>query len=189
MIHYFWKSLKPSIKVKIEHQDRALTSFKEIVQRVINTEAKIGLKSSIMVRDVDSHCSKGHCLSQNTSAKMQTQGSTAKKSKPEKFKPKDLKPANMKTSAPPRTNKTKKTSYQDKKKEYLKKKRDRKNSTPVIKNNAIEGKKKRNNWGDGKCYNCQKRVILLGIARNLQKTSVGLGNLYTDDCWWWENRH
>ena len=31
MICYFWKGLKPSIKVEIEQQDRALTSFEEMV--------------------------------------------------------------------------------------------------------------------------------------------------------------
>ena len=95
---------------------------------------------------------------------MQTQGSTVKKSKPEEFRPKDLKPANGKTPAPPCTNEPGKTSRQDKKKEYLKKKRDRKNSTPVTGDNAMKGEKKRNDRGDKKCYNCQKRAILLGIA-------------------------
>ena len=98
---------------------------------------------------------------------MQTQGSTTKKSKPEKFRPKDLKPANRKTPALPCTNEPRKTSRQDKKKCYLKKKRDRKNSIPAIKDNAIEGEKKWNNWGDGKCYNCQKKGY---FARNCPET-------------------
>ena len=88
---------------------------------------------------------------------MQTQGSTAKESKPKESRPKESKPADRKTPAPPRTDEPEKTSRQDKKKEYLKKKQDRKNSIPAIGNNAIEGEKKRNNRGDGKCYNCQKK--------------------------------
>ena len=116
-----------------------------MVQRAINAEAKADLKSSIMIWDANSHCPRSYCLSQNTFTKVQTQGSTAKKSKPKEFRPKDSKPANEKTPASPCTNKPEKTSCQDKKKEYFKKKRDWKNSTPVIGANAIEDKKKRNN--------------------------------------------
>ena len=157
MICYFWESFKPSIKVKIEQQDRASTYFKGMVQKMVNADAKAGLRSSIIVQDTNSRCPKNHCLSQNTSAKVQTQGSTVKKSKPEEFKPKDSKPVNGKTPALPRTNKPGKTSHQNKKKKYLKKKQDRKNSTPVIRDNAIEGKKKRNDRVNAKCYNCQKK--------------------------------
>ena len=116
-----------------------------------------------MVRDADSRCPRGHRPSQNTSTKVQTQGSTAKESKPEESRPKELKLANEKTPAPPRTNEPRKTSRQDKKKEYLKKKRDRKNSIPAIENNAIKDEKKRNDWGDRKCYNFQKKEY---FARN-----------------------
>ena len=49
MICYFQKSLKPSIKVEIEQQNRALASLKEMVQKAINAKAKIGLKFSIIV--------------------------------------------------------------------------------------------------------------------------------------------
>ena len=89
---------------------------------MVNAEAKAGLRSSIMVRDADSCCPKDHRPSQNTSTKVQTQGSTVKESKPEQSRPKDLKPANRKTPAPPRTDEPGKTSRQDKKKEYFKKK-------------------------------------------------------------------
>ena len=157
MIRYFWKGLKLSIKVEIEQQNQALTSFEEMVQRAVNVEVKPDLKSSIIVWDADSRCLRSHRPSQNTSTKVQTQGSTAKKSKSEESRPKDSKPTDGKTLAPPRTDEPGKTSRQDKKKEYLKKKRDRKNSTPATGDNAIEGEKKRNDRGDGKCYNCQKK--------------------------------
>ena len=127
------------------------------MQRAVNAEAKAGLRSSIMVRDVDSRCPRGHRPSQNTSTKVQTQGSTVKESKPEESISKELKPADGKTPAPPRTDESEKTSRQDKKKEYFKKKRNRKNSNPATADNAIEGEKKRNDRGDGKCYNCQKK--------------------------------
>ena len=43
-----------------------------MVQKTVNTEAKTGLKSSIMVRNMDSCCPKSHRPSWNTSAKVQT---------------------------------------------------------------------------------------------------------------------
>ena len=94
----------------MEQQDRASTSFEEMVQRAVNAEAKAGLRSSIMVWDADSRCPRDHRPSQNTSTKMQTQDSTAKESKPEESRPKNSKPANGKTPGPPRTNKPGKTS-------------------------------------------------------------------------------
>ena len=134
-----------------------MTCFKEMMQRAVNAEAKAGLRSSIMIRNTDSRCFKSNRPSQNTSTKVQTQGLTAKKSKLKESRRKNLKLANEKTPIPPRTNKPGKTSCQDKKKEYFKKKRDRKNSTLTIEDNAIEDEKKQNNQGDKKCYNCQKK--------------------------------
>ena len=110
-----------------------------------------------MVQDINFCCPRDYRLSQNTSAKVQTQDSTTKKSKPKESRTKDLKPANGKTLALPHTNELGKTFHQDKKKEYLKKKQDRKNSIPATRDNAIEGEKKRNDQSDEKCYNCQKK--------------------------------
>ena len=125
-----------------------------MIQKTINAEAKVGQRSSIMVQDADSRCPRGHRPSQNISTKVQTQGFTTREFKPEESRSKNLEPADGKTSAPPHTKELRKTSRQDKKKEYLKKKQDRKNSTLAKGDNAIEGEKKWNNQGDGKCYNC-----------------------------------
>ena len=78
MICYFQESLKPFIKVKIEQQDRKFVNFEEIMQRAINAEAKTGVKSTIMVWDLDIHCPQGHCPSNNTALKVQTQGIAVK---------------------------------------------------------------------------------------------------------------
>ena len=85
---------------------------------------------------------------------MQTQGSTVKESKLKESTPKNSKLTNGKTPALPRIDEPGKTSHQDKKKEYLKKKWDQKNSTLATGDNAIESEKKRNNRGYEKCYNC-----------------------------------
>ena len=61
-----------------------------MVQRAVNTKAKVGLRSSTMVRKSDAHCPRGHCPSHNTSSKVQTQGSSHKDLPyPEEPKPKD----------------------------------------------------------------------------------------------------
>ena len=72
-----------------------------MVQKAVNEKAKASLKSSIMVWDADFRCFRGHCLSQNTFAKVQTQDLTIKKSKPEESRPKETKPTNSNSSTLP----------------------------------------------------------------------------------------
>ena len=116
MICYFWESLKPSIKAEIEQQDRESMNFEEMVQKAVNTEAKAGLRSSIMVQDLDIRCPRDHCPSNSTASKVQIQGITVKESKSEEFRPKELKSTKNKKSAPPHFKFTKpgKTSRIDK---------------------------------------------------------------------------
>ena len=136
----------------MEQQDRASTSFEEIVQRAVNVEAKAGQKSSTMIRNSDARCLRGHRPSHNIFLKVQTQETTTKEPRNEESRPKEVNQADGKDSAPPRFDKPVKPTCQEKKKKYQKKKQYRKNSSPATGNNAIEGKK-----GDGKCYNCQKK--------------------------------
>lgn len=65
-----------------------------MVQNIINVEAKVDLRSSIIVWDANSYYFKYYCLFYNTFIKVQIKSLTAKKSKHIKFKPKKLKPAN-----------------------------------------------------------------------------------------------
>ena len=44
MILYFWKGLRLSVQVKIEQRVQELDSFKEIVKKAINAEAKATLR-------------------------------------------------------------------------------------------------------------------------------------------------
>ena len=127
----------------------------------------MGLISSTMVRESDAHCLRGHRPSQNTSFKVQTQGSSHKKSpRIEESRPKEAKQVDGKAPALPRSKSIEagKTSCTHKRKEFFekkKKKRDRKNNTPATEDNAndveIGEKKKQDNRGDGRCYNCQKK--------------------------------
>ena len=140
--------------------------FEEIVQKAVNTEAKAGLRSSTMVRDLDACCLRSHRPSNNTTSKMQTQGTTGKKSKLEESRPKKAKLAESKNPAPSRFKSSEpgKTFCTDKKSEYhekKKKKQDQKNNTPATGDNAnaveVGEKKKRNDQGNRRCYNFQKK--------------------------------
>ena len=117
IICYFWKGLKPSIKVEIEQQDRESMDFEEMVQRAVNAEAKAGLRSSTMVRESDARCPRGHRPSHNTSSKMQTQGTTAKEPRTEESRPKEAKSTDGKAPALPRSDEPAKPNCEKKKRE------------------------------------------------------------------------
>ena len=89
-----------------------------MVQKTVNVKVKAGLKSSIMVRDANSRYPRNHCLNQNTSAKMQTQGLIAKKSKTKMSRLKKAKLVNGKSSTLPCSDEAVKPNCQEKKKEY-----------------------------------------------------------------------
>ena len=108
MICYFQKGFKPSIKVEMEQQDQESINFEKIVQRAVNTKVKAGLRSSIMVWDLDVRCPRGHHPFHNTFSKMQTQGSKDS-SYFEKPKLKDMK------LAPSRNNVAKPAKKEDRK--------------------------------------------------------------------------
>ena len=147
--------------------------FEEMVQRAVNAEAKEGLRSSTMVRKSDIRCPRNNRPFHNTSSKVQTQGSSHKDSpRTKKSRPKKAKQANDKAPVLPRSESTeaKKISHINKRREFLKKKkkkRDRKNNILETGDNAnnveVSEKKKRDNRGDERCYNCQKKGY---FARN-----------------------
>ena len=160
MIRYFREGLKPSIKVEMEQQDRASTSFKEMVQRAVNAEVKAGLRSSTIVRDSDARCPRGHRLSHNTSLKVQTQGSKDL-SRPKETKPKDPKSASSRDDA---AESPKKNDRKDKKKRFRGQRRkhtgERKEQTPATNintTNVSKKKKKRRDISEITCFNCDKK--------------------------------
>ena len=89
------------------------TRFKKIVEKM-----KIGLKSYIIVQNMDSCCPRGHRLFQNTFVKLQTSGLIVSKSKFKEFRSKKKKPINSKFSSPFRFDEAVKPYCQKKKKKY-----------------------------------------------------------------------
>lgn len=63
-----------------------------MIQKTVNIEAKAGLRSSVMVWNMDFQYPKSYCPSHNISAKLQIQSITAKNFWPEKPKAKKVKP-------------------------------------------------------------------------------------------------
>lgn len=94
-----------------------------MLQKAINVENKIGLRSSVIVWDAESYCFKSYCLFHNTFAKVQIKSLTAKKSKSEESKSRKSKLANKNFFAPPHINKPAKLIYQAKEKNIKKKAR------------------------------------------------------------------
>ena len=90
------------------------------MQKMVNIKIKIYLKSNIMVWNTDFYYSKNHYLSYNIFAKILIQDLTIQKSKFEEFISKKLKLVNKKPALFC-TNEPKKTFYQNKKKNILKK--------------------------------------------------------------------
>ena len=76
----------------MEQQNRKFMNFEDMMQRAVNVEVKISLRSSTIVWDLDICCSRGHCLSNSTALKIQTQETTAKDSHLEEPKIKKTKP-------------------------------------------------------------------------------------------------
>ena len=159
MICYFWECLKPSIKVEMEQQDRELMDFEEMVQRAVNAEAKAGLRSSAIVRDLDIYCPRGHRPSNSTASKMQTQGTTAKEPRPKKSKSKDTKAIRVDAVKPSEQDKKDQKDRQDKKRRFWEKREPKK--TPVTGDNAIntskKGLRKKCDISKVTYFNCDKK--------------------------------
>ena len=146
-----------------------------MVQRAVNKKAKASLKSTIMVWDLDIHCSQSHCLFNNTILKVQTQRITAKDySRLEKPKTKDLKSAFLHGNI---VELAKKKNKQKKFKCWRKCTRKSK-ETPATSNNIVNATKKKKSVTLVKSYVLIviKKVTLPAIIPS-QKTSVDLDNL------------
>ena len=54
----------------MEQQDRESMDFEEMVQKTVNTKAKVGLRSSTMIRELDIRSLRGYRPSHNIFSKM-----------------------------------------------------------------------------------------------------------------------
>ena len=126
--------------------------FKEMVQRIINAEAKAGLKSTTMVRKLDANCPKGYRLSYNTSSKVQTQSFSHKDSpRFEEPKPKDPKPApSYDNAAEP----AKKEDKKEKKKRLRNQRQEHTSEQTLATKVNTEAPKKKLK---ARCFNCNKK--------------------------------
>ena len=110
-------------------------NFEEMVQRTVNAEAKTGLRSSVMVQDLDIRCPRGHHPPNSTASKMQTQKTIAKNSYQEKPKVKEVKPI---LSRAAEASEPSKQARKEKKKKRHPERRDKKEHTPASTANATE---------------------------------------------------
>ena len=156
MICYFREGLKLSIKVEMEQQDRESVNFEEMVQKAVNAKAKAGLRSTTMVQDLNIRCPQGHRPSNNTTSKMQTQGTTVKDSfRPEEPKtkdPKSVSPCDDPAEPAKKEDQQKRLKRRQERTRELKK-------TPATGDNTIDAAKKKKKRDTSKvtCLNCNKK--------------------------------
>ena len=115
----------------MEQQNWESMDFEEMVKSAVNVEAKAGLRSSTMVRDLNIRCSRGHRPSNNTAAKLQTQGT--KDSHPKEPKVKEVRP----TPSWAELSEPSEQARKEKKKKRHQERRD-KNQTPANTANVTE---------------------------------------------------
>ena len=133
MICYFWECFKPSIKVEIEQQDRESMNFEKMMLKIVNVEAKVGLRFSTMAQDSHIRCSRGYRPSNSIASKMQTKRTTTKDSYPEEPKIKETRPTLSRAEA----SKLSKQARKERKKKKHQKRWD-KEQTPASTANTIE---------------------------------------------------
>ena len=131
-----------------------------MVQRAVNAEGKTGLRSSTIVWDSDARCPKGHRPSDNTSSKVQTQGSK-NLSHTKEIKPKDPKLAlshdNAAESPKKNNRKDKKKRFRDQKREHTGEQKEQTLATNVNTTNISKKKKKKRDVSEITYFNCDKK--------------------------------
>ena len=136
-------------------------NFEEIVQRAVNTEAKAGLKSSIMVQDLDIRCLRNYRIFNSSASKVQTQETIAKNSSsPKKPKTKETKSVRTDVAEPLEQDKKDKKDRWNKKRRFREHRWDhteeQKKQTPATSTNVTDaGSKKK--YANITCYNYDKK--------------------------------
>ena len=60
LIHYFQDGFRPFIEAQVENRRQDLNAWKEVIEKAVNTEAKISLQTHSMIREINSRCPKTH---------------------------------------------------------------------------------------------------------------------------------
>ena len=131
-----------------------------MVQRAVNAEAKAGLRSSTMVRNLDARCPESHCLSHNTSSKVQTQGSKDLfRSKETKSKdPKSALSRDNTAESPKKDNrKDKKKRFRGQRREHIGERKKQTSATNINTTNILKKKKKRRDISKITYFNYDKK--------------------------------
>ena len=134
-----------------------------MVQKAINAEAKVGLRSSTIVWDLDAHCPRDYHPSHNTSSKVQIQGSKDL-SRPKETKSKDPKSAlsrdNVVESPKKDDRKDKKKRFWGQRQEYTEERKEQTPATNVNTINVSKKEKKRRDVSKITYFNCNKKGYL-----------------------------
>lgn len=115
----------------------------------------MGLKSNIVVQNLDICCFRDYCFSNMTTVKVQTQETTVKDHRPKKPKAKKIKPVYVNAAKPLEQDK----KERKKKKKKFQEKKEQKH-TPTTSNNAIntlKKEKKKRNTSKIVCFICNKK--------------------------------
>ena len=164
MIRYFRKGLRLSVRVKMEQRGRELDSFKELVEKTVDAEAKAALRRRSYACKTDQYCLRGN---KPSAAKASNQGQPMRDPRVEELK---SRPQKLKAPAPSRSDSAEisEKAQKKKKKNDRQNKRDcraREGSTPATGVNTTDAdnrKKKRNSCNrrdpsEVVCYNCNKK--------------------------------
>ena len=146
MIRYFWEGLRHSVRVKMKQRGQKLDSFKELVEKAVDAEAKAALRPCSYARKTNEYCFRG---SWPSAAKSSTQGQSMKdlRVKEPKSRPQELKALALQRFD---SAETFEKTWKEKKKNHCQNKRDcyaREGSTPATKINTTDtndSKKKKN---------------------------------------------
>lgn len=164
MIKYFEKSLKPSVKAKINQDTTQLDDYQELIAKAIKTEVQPSLRPSSYIQETNQNCFKENRLAHATVPKVQSQG-VMKKHYDNDFKAFTPKVSTFNHDSEP-FNKAKK----DKKKKQQKNKRYFNNSVTRVNATKVDNKKKKTkDVNKITCYNCDKKEHYFTSCLEAQK--------------------
>lgn len=129
-----------------------------MMQRIVNIKAKVSLKSSTMVRDLDIYCLKRYRPSNSTASKLPMQEITAKNFQLKNSQIKKVKPTLSQTA---KANKSSEQACKVKmrKKDYKKREKNEQTLINIVNINKVMKKKKIQDCDISKVtyYNCNKK--------------------------------